>query len=67
LLAGVQRNSYEIRKHGKPGGERCSGSLRTQERRQSVARAARRASRNQIGIGVLQIVGGALERSEIIA
>src|SRR5580692_7861775 len=67
VFAGTEGHSNEVRKHRKTGSQRRSGSLSTQKSRQGVAGAARRASGHQIGVGMMQFVGSALQRGKVIA
>jgi hypothetical protein len=66
-IAWIQGNGNEIRENGKSGSKSGCGRLRTQHRRKRVARAARRASCHEVGVGLVQFVRGPLERSEIVA
>ena len=56
-----------MREHAESGGERCGSGLGAKHRGQCIGGAARRAGRSQIGVGVLKLFEGALERRQIVA
>jgi hypothetical protein len=66
-FARVQRNGHEVGQHGQARGKRGSCRLCAQHGRQSVARAAGRARRDEIGVGLVQLVRSALKRRQIVA
>ena len=67
VFARVESDGNEIREDGKSRGKRRRRRLRAQHGRKSVARAAGRTRRHQIGVGLMQFVRSPLQRSEIVA
>src|SRR5580698_2924247 len=65
LLAWAECDSDKIGKYRESGGQRGSGGLGTEQGRQRVRGTARRACGDQVGVSVVQLVSGALQRREV--
>jgi len=66
-IARLERHRHEIGKYREARCKRGRSGLGAKHCRKGVARAARRAGRDKVGVGLLKLVGGPLERDEIIA